>query len=232
MRSASARLSSPSEPCMPSNPESRAASAASLSGSSASWRATRSRALIPTRSLKALWPLMTGVISWRRKSATALISSVGVGSSCILLSSRRQQPQQIDFGFRRAAPDHGALHRMVGATAKPLHHAAAHHAPAQRAHHFPEHHARGIDAATSLLVASEQFLARTKTADRLVDLAETPRVDADPPQILHGVAEMRELPVQHRAHAVGADDEIAMAKIAVHQRHVRRWAGIVIPQPA
>ena len=38
---------------------------------------------MPTRSLKALWPLMAGVISLRRKSATALISSVGVGSSCI-----------------------------------------------------------------------------------------------------------------------------------------------------
>src|SRR5258705_11539765 len=159
---------------MPSNPESRAASAASLSGSSASWRATRSRALIPTRSLKALWPLMTGVISLRRKSATALISSVGVGSSCILLSSRRQQPQQIDFGFRRAAPDHGALHRMVGATAKPLHHAAAHHAPAQRAHHFPEHHPRRIDSVASRFISGKQLLARSKTANRLVDLAEAP----------------------------------------------------------
>ena len=31
---------------------------------------------------------------------------------------------------------------------------------------------------------------------------------------------MRELPVQHRAHAVGADDEVAVAEIAMHQRHL------------
>ena len=54
---------------------------------SASCRVTRSSALMPTRSLKALWPLICGVISLRRKSATALISSVGVGSSCIISPS-------------------------------------------------------------------------------------------------------------------------------------------------
>ena len=67
---------------------SRAASAASFPCSSANCRVTRSSALMPTRSLKALWPLVMGVISLRRKSATALISSVGVGSSCMLFPSR------------------------------------------------------------------------------------------------------------------------------------------------
>jgi hypothetical protein len=33
--------------------------------------------------------LITGVISLRRKSATALINSVGVGSSCMSLPPRR-----------------------------------------------------------------------------------------------------------------------------------------------
>ena len=78
----------------------------------------------------------------------------------------------------------------------------------------------GIDAAARRLVSGEQFLARAKAADRLVDLAEAPGIDADPAEILHGIAEMRELPVQHRAHAVGADDEIAVAEIAMHQRHL------------
>src|SRR5258708_21414623 len=107
---------------------------------------------------------------------------------------------------------------MVGAAAKALHHAAAHHAPAQRAHHFPELDAIGIGLAAGLLIAGKQLLARAEAADRLVDFAEAPGIDADPAEILHGIAEMRELPVQHRAQALGTDDEISMAEIAMHQR--------------
>src|SRR5262245_1979374 len=152
---------------------------------------------MPTRSLKALWPLITGVISVRRKSATALISSVGVGSSCISPSSRREQSQQIDLRLRGAPANHGAFHGMVGAGAETLHHAAAHDAPAQRAHHFPEHHTFRIDLAAGFFVPCKQLFAGAKAADRLVDLAEAPGVDADPTEVLHGVADMRELPIQH-----------------------------------
>src|SRR5664279_939873 len=228
MRSASTRLSSISEPCMPRSCDSRAASSASPPCSSANCRVTRSSMLIATRSLNALCPLIMGVMSPRRKSATALASSTGVGSSCISLLPWREQPQQIDLGFRRAPADHGTLHRMVGADAKSLHHAAAHHAPAQRPHHFPEFHPLGIGAAACRRIAGKQLLARSETADRFVDLAEAPGVDAHPPQILHGIAEMRQFPVQHRAHAIGADDEIAVAEIAMHQRHLLRWPGIMI----
>src|SRR6478736_3730607 len=100
---------------------------------------------------------------------------------------------------------------MIGADAKALHHAAAHDAPAQRTHYFPEHHAIRVDLATAFLVTGEQILPRAKPADWLVDLAEPPRIDADPAQILHGIAEMGEFPVKHRAHAVRPDDEIAVA---------------------
>src|ERR1700759_1653559 len=105
---------------------------------------------------------------------------------------------------------------MIRPKAEALHHAAAHHAPAQRSHHFPEFYARRINGPARFLIAGEQFLARTKTANRLVDLAKAPGVDADPAEILHRIAEMRELPVQHRTHPVGPDDEIAMAEIAMH----------------
>ena len=143
-------------------------------------------------------PLISGAMSLRRKSATALVSS----TRCRFIlhvadSSRRKKPQQIDLGLGGAAADHGALHRMVGAAAKPLHHAAAHHAPAQRAHHFPECHAGGIDLAARRLVAREQVFARAETADRLVDLAEAPGVDADPAEILH--RDRRDAPVPSRA---------------------------------
>src|ERR1700757_4501601 len=122
-----------------------------------------------------------------------------------LYSPRGKQSKQIDLRLRRTAADHGALHGMIGAEAKALHHAAAHHAPAQRAHDFMEFHPVRIDLAPGGLIAREQLLARTEAADRLVDLAEAPGVDADPSQIFHGVANMGEFPVEHGAHAVGAD---------------------------
>src|SRR5216684_5592225 len=99
---------------------------------------------------------------------------------------------------------------MLWPNAKPLHHAAAHHSPAQRTHHFPEFYPVRIDAAAGRLISGKQFFARPKAADRLVDLPKTPGIDADPPQILHGITGMRELPVQHRAQSIGADDEIAV----------------------
>ena len=43
---------------------------------------------------------------------------------------------------------------------------------------------------------------------------------------------MRELPVQHRADAVRSDDQVAVAEIAMHQRHFRGRTGIVVAQPA
>ena len=36
----------------------------------------------------------------------------------------------------------------------------------------------------------------------------------------------------HRAQPLGADDEIAVAEIAVHQRHLRRGTGVAVTQPA
>src|SRR5262245_4505599 len=217
---------------MPSSAFSRTASAASLGPCSASWRVTRSSALMPTRSLKALWPWIIGAISVRRKSATALISSVGVGSSCILSAPWSQQPKQINLRLRRAPSDHRLLHRMIRGVAETLHHPTAHDAPAQRTHYLPEHHAIRVDLAARLFVTRKQILAGAKTADGLVDLAKAPGVDADPAEILHGIAEMRDLPVQHGSHAVGADDEIAVAEIAMHQRCLARCARIVIGEPA
>ena len=43
---------------------------------------------------------------------------------------------------------------------------------------------------------------------------------------------MRQLPIEHRAHAVGADDQVAVAEVAVHQPRRCRRFGQVIAQPA
>src|SRR5258708_15636418 len=121
---------------------------------------------------------------------------------------------------------------MLGSDAKTLHHAAAHHAPAQRAHHFPEFYAVGIDATASRLVSGKQFFARSKAADGSINFSETPGIDANPPEVFHRVPDLHELPIQHRPHAVGTDDEIAVAEIAVHQRHLIGRTRAALAQPA
>src|SRR5437763_14355920 len=110
--------------------------------------------------------------------------------------ARRKQPQQIDFGFRRAAADHRSLDGMFGPDAKALHHAAAHHTPAQRAHHFPEHHAIRIDASAGRLVSGKQLLARAETADRLVDVPKPPGVAPAPAGPFHRSPECRHTPLR------------------------------------
>src|SRR4051794_3607610 len=121
---------------------------------------------------------------------------------------------------------------MFGPGAKSLHHATAHHAPTQRAHYFPEHDAIGIEATSGVFISGEQFFPRPKSADWLIDLAEAPRIDAYPAEILHGIADVGEFPIQHRSHPVRTDDEIAMAKVAVHQCRLRGRARIALAEPA
>ena len=71
--------------------------------------------------------------------------------------------------------------------------------------------------AAGRLVAGPQVLALAEAADRLVDHAEAPGGGADPAQVLHRIADVGDLPVEHGAHAVRADDQVAVAKVAVHQ---------------
>ena len=43
---------------------------------------------------------------------------------------------------------------------------------------------------------------------------------------------MRELPIQHRTHAIRTNDQVAVAEIAMHQGHFPRRSGIVLLEPA
>src|SRR5262249_32897485 len=91
--------------------------------------------------------------------------------------------------------------------------------PAQVAEHLPETHALRIDrAAAGVFVGGEKLFARADAADRLVVAAEAPGAYTQPAQILERVADVRELPVEDRAHAFGTEDDVADAIVAVHQR--------------
>src|SRR5690606_5048742 len=109
-------------------------------------------------------------------SATISTSSSAVGWSCMMsaFATRCEKAQKIDFSFGRTPPNGGALHRAV-AGFESHDHGGAHDAPFQRAQHFPIFHARRIDpAAACRFISGKHIFARTKAADRTIDIAKTP----------------------------------------------------------
>src|SRR6476659_1139051 len=144
-----------------------------------------------------------------------------------------QNAQQIEFVLGDAPRNHRALHGLVAAAGEPVEHAGAADAPAQAAHDFPIMHARGIDALAGRgLEGLEQLLARAQSADRAIEFAEAPWWRTDPGQILGGVADMGDFPVEHRTHAVAAEDHVAVAEVAMDQAVLREFGRRVLPQPA
>ena len=87
-------------------------------------------------------------------------------------------------------------------------------------------------SATGRLVAGDQVVAVAKSTDRLVDLAAAPGVGAQPAEVAHGIAEVGEFPVEYGSQSVGADDHIAIAEVAVHERVRRGICVHALAQPA
>ena len=83
--------------------------------------------------------------------------------------------------------------------------------PAEDMHH----HGIGTDAAR-LLVGVEQLVVATEAGDRRTT-AEPPCLHAQPAEVLHRIAQVRQLPVDHRPEPIGTDDDVAEAEVAVHE---------------
>src|SRR5207237_4043989 len=64
------------------------------------------------------------------------------------------------------------------------------------------------------LVGTEEAVTLAEAADGMVD-AEAPGFDAQPSQVLHRITDVGELPVEHGAQAVGPDDQVAVAEVAM-----------------
>ncbi len=71
--------------------------------------------------------------------------------------------------------------------------------------------------ASGTFVGAHQLLDRAESTDRQ-RRAESPRLDAQPAEVLEGVAPVGELPVEDGPDALGADDEVAVAEVPVHHR--------------
>ena len=133
-----------------------------------------------------------------------------------------QQVYAIHLALRTAPADAGPLYGFVGPGAEVLRHAETTHRPPERTEHFPEFYVRGIDLrARYRLVTAKQIFVFAEAAHRQIAASEAPRVRTDPAEIAHRIADVRHFPVEHRNDAVGADHEVAVAEIVVHQRHLR-----------
>src|SRR3984957_3414680 len=105
------------------------------------------------------------------------------------------------------------------------------YAPAQIAEDFPEARRLRIDCgAASIFVSSEEILASAQSSDRFLIIAETPGAHAHPTDVLHRIAEMRQLPIEDRSHAFGTKNDIADSVVAVYERLPRSsWNALQEP---
>src|SRR5215218_184430 len=217
---------------MPSR-ASRDAWARSSSGPSSSSRSSWPTALAATRVRKRKRPSLACRSSSSRKSRTARASSAAVVMPCAM--SRRlailEQEQHVVLLLPHTAPDGGQLDRALasGQVAPCLPHAAD--APPHGAVQLPPaHDLRVHRAAADPLVAAEEVGVGTEAADRVVG-AEAPRAHAEIAEILHRVAAMHVLPIEHRTNAVRSDDEVAVAEVAVEEHVVGRLRPVLL-EPA
>src|SRR5947208_15325858 len=159
----------------------------------------------------------------RRRAARAR----WVGPAC----SRLRQLEQLELHLGDAATEARELDAPRPVDEAPrLHHADDR--PLAVPEHLPPAHRRRVDGrAAGARVGGEELLALAEAADRLRVRAEAPRAHAEPAQILHRIADVGELPVEHGAQALGTEDDVADAEVAVHQG-LGAWRGRRGREPA
>ena len=136
-----------------------------------------------------------------------------------------EQAEHVPLVLAHPPADGGELHRAgrPAQVAPRLH--DADHAPLERAERLPPAQGLEVDRpAAGRLVGRRQLLAGGHAAGRQ-RRAEPPRPHAEPAEVLHRVAEVGQLPVEDRPQAVGADEEVAEAEVAVDDPRLVRARG-------
>src|SRR2546421_1044952 len=238
MRLASSAVSASSSPSWPRSAPSRARSAAASSGPRRSSRSSIPSALTATRVWNCTRPSTAGITSCSRNSRTASRSSTAVGRSCITspslpVAGAVDELEEIPLHLGDPPAQGGELHRADRALEVGERLDLTDHAPLQRAHRLPVAELGRVDVPTAAgPVRREQVVHGSESAHAPVGHAEAPRLHTQPAQVLHWVAEVRELPVEHRSDAVRTDDEVAVAEVAVHERRPRRIGRRMLGKPA
>ena len=133
----------------------------------------------------------------------------------------REQFDEIPLLFGDATTDRGEFVRAHGAAE--MHGGLAHapDAPLERLRDKPPMQRVAIDgAAAGAFVRGDELVDRSHAAD-LERRTESPRLDAQPPEVFEGIADVYELPVDRGRQSVVVDDQIAEPQVAVHDRRRR-----------
>ncbi len=111
--------------------------------------------------------------------------------------------------------------------------AGADHRPLDVSHRRPPAQPLGLGSGSpGGLVSAEERLELAQAGDGQLVVAEAPRADRQPADVLGRVAGVTELPVDHGGQAVLVDDEVAEPEVAVHERGPLRRRRPVESQPA
>src|SRR5213078_1015541 len=131
--------------------------------------------------------------------------------------SRLRQREQLELHLGDAAAEARQLDAPRAVDEAPrLHHADDRPLPVPE--HLPPARRGRVDGrAAGARVGGEELLALAEAADRLRVRAEAPRAHAEPAQVLHRIADVGELPVEDGAQALGTEDDVADAEVAVHE---------------
>ncbi len=132
----------------------------------------------------------------------------------------------------REPPQTGQLHAPLLAREVAASLGQAADGPLDVAHQLPEKQARPVDVAACRLVVTLQIsFHRADSAQVQRVLAEAPRPHERPREVLHRVAHVRKLPVDHPRQALGGDQEVANPVITVHHHLAEVPRGIVTQPP-
>ena len=163
-------------------------------------RATTAQTLAATRTLKRCSRGTSGRSSANRYSATESRSSAAVGRSCI---RTRHQLEQVPLGLADPAAERGELVAASHAGQVVVGLAGADHCPLDVPERLPvAHPIRGRRARRRPPRRPRRIIELPHARHRAVVVAEPPGADAEPADVLGRIAEVGELPVDHRREAV------------------------------
>ncbi len=153
-----------------------------------------------------------------------------------LLPSRplpsRQNPKQVPFRLADPPPQRRQLGRGPRADQVVVRLAGADHGPLDVAERRPPAHPAGIGPRPpGGLVGGQERLQLAEPGDREIVVAEPPRADRQPGEVLGRVARVAKLPVDHRGEPVLIDDQVAEPEVAVDEPR-RRGRRRVEAQPS
>ena len=142
-----------------------------------------------------------------------------------------EQTQQLVLLLADPAPDGGQLDRPCRARQVAMSLGDADQPPAKVAEDLPPPDDVRVERpAAHLLVCRGQIVEGAHAGDP-PGSAEAPGAHAEPADVLQGVSDVDQLPVEQRDQTVGVDQHVAEAQVSVHHGATRRFRPMPLEPP-